>query len=120
MDNAEVTKILKLVADGKISPEQGTDLLGEFVETYGTTGSRRKFNIEVFNMNSGKIEANIKLPVKLASFVGNFIKEKDANFKIGNENIDMNIKEVLEEVIKTGESVEIEADGRRITIRIED
>jgi len=32
----------------------------------------------------------------------------------------MNIKEVLEEVIKTGESVEIETDGRRITIRIED
>jgi polyhydroxyalkanoate synthesis regulator phasin len=32
VDREEVLKILKLVADGKVSPEQGRDLLEEFFE----------------------------------------------------------------------------------------
>jgi hypothetical protein len=120
MERVEVLKVLKLVADGKISPEQGTDLLAEFVESDIEKKTTGRFNIEILNKDTGKVEANIRLPVKLANFVGNILREKEANFKIGSERIDVNIKELLDEVISTGEAVEIEADERRITIRIEE
>jgi len=120
VDREEVLKILKLVADGKVSPEQGRDLLEEFFESYEEVKSGGKFAIEVVDNITGKIEANIKLPVRLAKFVGNFVKEKDANFRIGGRVVDYNLKEVLEEVIKTRESVEIETEDKRVTIKVED
>jgi polyhydroxyalkanoate synthesis regulator phasin len=120
LDREEVLKILKLVADGKVSPEQGRDLLEEFFESYEEVKSGRKFSIEVVDNHSGKVEAHIRLPVRLAKFVGNFVKEKDANFKIGDRVVDYNLKEVLDEVIKSGESVEIETGDKRVTIKIED
>nr|WP_300980567.1 hypothetical protein [Mesotoga sp.] len=111
---------MKLVADGKVSPEQGRDLLEEFFESYEEVKSGGKFTIEVVDNFTGKVEANIKLPVRLARFVGNFVKEKDANFRIGGRVVDYNLKEVLEEVIKTRESVEIETEDKRVTIKVED
>jgi hypothetical protein len=120
VDREEVLKILKLVADGKVSPEQGRDLLEEFFESYEEVKSGGKFTIEVVDNFTGKVEANIKLPVRLARFVGNFVKEKDANFRIGGRVVDYNLKEVLEEVIKTRESVEIETEDKRVTIKVED
>ncbi|HAY98480.1 MAG TPA: hypothetical protein DCY45_04075 [Mesotoga sp.] len=120
MDREEVLKILKLVADGKVSPEQGRDLLEEFFESYEEVKSGGKFTIEVVDNFTGKVEANIKLPVRLARFVGNFVKEKDANFRIGGRVVDYNLKEVLEEVIKTRESVAIETEDKRVTIKVED
>jgi hypothetical protein len=56
----------------------------------------------------------------LARFVGNFVKEKDANFRIGGRVVDYNLKEVLDEVIKTRESVEIETEDKRVTIKVEE
>jgi hypothetical protein len=46
------------------------------LKSYEEVKSGGKFTIEVVDNFTGKVEANIKLPVRLARFVGNFVKEK--------------------------------------------
>ena len=123
MERIEVIKILKLVSEGKVTPEQGTDLLEEFLGEY-STGSKtgilgKKIRIEVYNKIKDAQEVSLTVPLRLAGFVTKFLKGKTSNMKIGDNEIEMDVEEILEEIKRTNEPIEINTEEYLINIRVD-
>ncbi len=120
----ERLQILKMIADGKISAEEGAKLLaalntGVRRETESTTarGEPRWFRVRVTDLATGRPKVNVNVPMGLVN-VG--IK-MGARFAPDVEGVDMN---QLLEAIKSGKHGKIfdvtdEEDGERVEIYVD-
>ena len=126
----ERMQILKMVEEGKISAEEGAKLLAALAESRkppgggpfsgpfsGGAGEARWFRVRVTDLATGKIKANVNIPVGLVN-VG--IK-MGARFAPGLESEQM---EVIAEALKSGAAGKImdvtdEEDGEHVEIFVE-
>jgi hypothetical protein len=126
----ERMQILKMVEEGKISAEEGAKLLAALAESRkppgggsfsgpfsGGGGEARWFRVRVSDLATGKIKANVNIPVGLVN-VG--IK-MGARFAPGLESEQM---EVIAEALKSGAAGKImdvtdEEDGEHVEIFVE-
>jgi hypothetical protein len=128
--NEERTRILKLIQDGKITADEGAQLLDainsaapvtpEEESSSNSSGSTKKgrwFRVKVQDRNTGKMRVNVRMPLTLIS----------AGIKIGAkfspemEKID---QEQLLAFINTGEvgtiaEIDDEDDGEHVEVYIE-
>jgi hypothetical protein len=125
----ERLKILNMVKEGKLTPEEAISLLEALEEsdlppaapkaapTAIPPGSRRWFRVRVTDTGSGKVRANIRVPLSIVS----------AGLKIGKiyapevEGLDA---EKLMEIIQSGDMGQIvdvldEKDGEHVEVYIE-
>lgn len=123
MERSEVIKILKLVADGKATPEQGADLLEEFLGGYSEENQGnmlgKKVRIQVYNKLKEAQEVNINVPMKLAGFITKFLKGKTSVVTIGEEKVDIDVGEILDEIGRTNEPIEIETEEHIINVKVD-
>ena len=116
----ERMKILDMVRDGKISPEEGARLLQALqAGAKRTTSTRdpRSLKVRITDLNSGRAKVSVNIPMSLVT-VG--IK-MGARFAPTNSNFDYN--EVMDAIKSgtTGKIVDMEDhnEGERIEIWIE-
>jgi len=124
----ERAKILRLIQDGKISADQGIQLLdalqdplkskaGGVISQPKVTQAARWFRVSVTDTDSGKVRVNVRLPVNLIT-AG---VKMGARFSPEVEGLDMDQLMVL---IKTGEIGKIvdvvdEEDGEHVEVFLE-
>lgn len=123
----EISKILKMVEEGKINAEEGTELIDLLKEkendgTLKTVNySKKSVRIKVFEED--KVKVNITVPIKLIQVLLN-IGKGIASMVPDGENylkeVDLNIiSEAIEQQVE-GPIVDIETDeGERVLITIE-
>lgn len=114
----ERIKILQMIAEGKISPEQGDDLLKALEQDQDQEQSRehngaRWLFVRVIEPGNGNVRVNLRLPIgwagKLLKFANNFAPEHD-------------FAELYETVRagELGQVVEVDTeDGERVEIWLE-
>ncbi len=118
MDRNEAMRILKMVSEGKIGPEQGVDLIEEIVGGYeANTKYGSKIKIEVFDKLRGKKEVNITIPARLAKWGFKLLGSKAHKISIDGKPLDIDIEALVEEALKTSDPVEIETDEHSIVIK---
>lgn len=118
MMNDERMKILKMISEGKLSPEEGDNLL-RALEPDRQTDSRsaaRWLVVRVYEQDTNRVHVNVRLPVRLAGklirFSSKFIDKAD---------IDME-REVYSAIAQgeTGKVLDIDTeDGTRIEVSLE-
>lgn len=119
MNKEEVIKVLRLVYEKKASPEQAYDLIEEYlnISEEPKIKNKKKIKILVVNKETGKNEANIKIPIKLAKFGTKFIN--NSKFTKNGEKIDIDIDEILDELQQSDEPfVEVDTDTERVLIEL--
>jgi DUF4097 and DUF4098 domain-containing protein YvlB len=138
----EKLRILAMIKDGTLSPEEGLDLLealessrqammplsepepGETpkagTEEETTAEGRRKpryLYIKVDDQESGK-KVNIRIPITLAKFAGKFIP-KHARHEMAAQGVDLDLQGIIEQLEKEGPQSIIEVtDGDKKIVRI--
>jgi hypothetical protein len=121
----ERMKILKMIEEGKLSPEEGTKLLATLSEKRGPTpprapgmpGAPRWLRIRVTDVRTGRSKASVQIPLALV----------DAGMKIGAhfapevEGVDMaNVMEAMRSGM-TGKIIDVtdDEDGEHVEIYVE-
>jgi hypothetical protein len=125
MENDERMKVMKLVQDGKITPEEGDELITLLegrpaapkpaVETQRSSGQKARWmKIRLSNVDTGKLKGNIRVPIGLVN----------AGMKIGArfspELQDMDLTELMD-AIKEGETglfVDVTDDDNRERVEV--
>lgn len=122
----ERMKILNLIAEGKISAEDGAKLLQALAETRRTPGlgsmavgggDTRWFRVRITDLATGKTKVNVNVPMGLVN----------VGLKMGARfapNLDQEQMEALAEALKTGAMGKIvdvisEEDGEHVEIFVE-
>ncbi|MCX6070250.1 MAG: hypothetical protein NTU91_05220 [Chloroflexi bacterium] len=118
----ERMKILKMIEERKISPEEGARLLAALAKAerkraVATPGEGRWLRVRVTDVDSGKTAVNVNLPVSLVN-VG---LRMGARFVPEMEGVSMS---ELEESIRqgvTGKIIDIvdEEEGQRVEVYVE-
>ncbi|AKI97484.1 hypothetical protein [Kosmotoga pacifica] len=118
MNREEVMKILRLIYEKKVTPEDGYNLIKELVEEaepeYRIKG--KKLSILVIDKRTGEKKANIVIPANLASFAAKFVKGK--HIYTNGMPLDVELEELIREVIKTTEPIEIDTEDVKVIIRM--
>ncbi|MCJ7567926.1 MAG: hypothetical protein MUO58_10345 [Anaerolineales bacterium] len=123
MSTKERLKILKMIDEGKITAEEGAQLLGalkkqEKHRSGATEGGARWLRIRVSDLNSGKETVRVNLPIGLV----NIGMKMGARFvpEIDEEAVMEDLAEALSQGV-AGKIIDIvdEADGERVEIFIE-
>jgi hypothetical protein len=129
VSNEERLKVLKMISEGKITPDEGAQLLTALDE--GASGGakstsapsasptlrNRWFRVRVTDSDTGKVRVNVRLPLSMVS----------AGIKMGMrftpqvEGLDM---DQLIEIIQSGEmgqivDVQDDEDGEHVEVYIE-
>lgn len=125
--NEERLKVLKMIQEGKLTPDEGMELLDMLDEqtadvpparsTAMPKSGSRFMRLRVTDMNTGKVRANIRLPLSIVK-AG---MKMGARFSPELHAIDI---DQFEEFINSGEighmlDVEDEKDGEHVEIYIE-
>ena len=104
-------RILKMVQEGKVSPEEGEDLikaLGETVVSENTLSKNPKF-LKIKVRQGDKTKVNVTIPMSLAKLGLKFIP-KDAQMTLGEQKIDLDeILRIIHEGVPDGKIVDIDA-----------
>jgi len=124
----ERVKILKLIQDGKISAEQGVQLLDALQDSYKNkpegvsaqpkvTQAARWFRVSVTDTDSGKVRVNVRLPVNLIT-AG---VKMGARFSPEVEGLDMEQLMILIKAGEIGKIVDVfdEEDGEHVEVFLE-
>jgi hypothetical protein len=116
----ERMKILKMVADGKITAEEAAKLLSAITKSEKqepASGTPKWLRVKVTDIDSGKQQVNVNLPFEMVQIGvrmgARFVPEMDG----------MEIEELLK-VVKAGVTGKIadiidDEDGQRIMLRLE-
>ncbi len=118
MFEEEVKRILKMVEEGKLSPDEGAKLI-EALENKSETRRKGKFlRIQVYSSDGDEI--NLKIPLRLLKFAKNFIPKRYHNISVGDE-IELNLAELIEEVgDEVGDFLDMKTeDGDIVKISVE-
>ena len=134
--SSEKLRILEMIQDGKLTPEEGLELIqaldspGVAAESYsvssdssesccGDTGHSHKkrarcLMIKVDDQDSGK-NVNIRIPIALAKFAGKFIP-KEAKAEMAAQGVDLDLGNILEQLqSETGDNlIEVTEGGKKI------
>ncbi|MFN8470669.1 MAG: hypothetical protein U0822_00490 [Anaerolineae bacterium] len=121
----ERMQILKMIEEGKITPEDGAKLLEALRGPKGTSagsvvqpsaGSARWLVVRVTDMRSGRRKVNVNVPISLVG-IGARIGAKFA------APMDLNIEEIMEAVRsgRVGKIIDVQddADGEHVEIFVE-
>ncbi len=122
--NEERRKVLEMVEEGKLSPEDGARLLAALgtpdeaqadaaPTATGASLNGRQFRVRVTNMATGKQKVTVNIPLGLVEFGLRFVPEND---KFDPETLRQAIRDGL-----TGRIVEVEDEekGDRVEVFIE-
>ncbi len=121
MNKEEILKILRLVYDKKVSPEQAYDLISEYLDVSvspkQSNDKKKKIKIVVTNKTTGKNEANIRIPIKLAKFGTKFIN--NSNLLKNGEKLDIDFDEIIKVLEESDEPfVEVDTDSEKVLIEL--
>ena len=104
-------RILKMVQEGKVSPEEGENLiqaLGETPSIENTPAKNHKF-LKIRVRQGDKTKVNVTIPMSLAKLGLKFIP-KDAQMTLGEQKIDLDeILRIIDEGVPDGKIVDIDA-----------
>jgi hypothetical protein len=118
----ERMQILKMIEEGKISPEEGAKLLGalgskESSQRTQVASSARWFRVRVTDLETGRNKVNVNIPMGLVN-VG-----VRMGAKFIPEDADIDIQELFDQIRSGAQGkiveVENEEDGERVEIFIE-
>ncbi|NOR17611.1 hypothetical protein GQ543_07895 [candidate division WOR-3 bacterium] len=111
----ERKKILNMVAEGKLTPEEADRLLGALKESEEKT---KFFHVRVYNKNNDKTKVKIDIPIgvlKLASKIGTAFKGVvPEGFKVNIHGKEISMDEFTPEMID--KIVEEITEGGRFTL----
>ncbi len=111
----ERMQILEMIAQGKITPEQGADLLSALETEAVVSGPARWLYVRVSEPEYDKVHVNIRIPVSWASKVLKFIKGFSRDVEIDMEEIYLAIQ-----TGEPGQIIQVDTDeGQRIEIWLE-
>lgn len=125
----ERRKILEMVAEGKITPEQADKLLGALKES---SERSRFFCVRVSDKNSGRVKTKVDIPIsvlKIASKIGAIFKgvvpEKGFKMNISGKEIYLDemtpeiIERILDEITEGGRFTLVEVDDEETKEHVE-
>ena len=133
--NDERLRILKMVADGKLSPKEGAELLNGIENLEEKIKPSRWLKIKVWENEGGKEvdsskkpKVNVNIPIGLAKTVLKMIPEKakeKMNFNLGDDASlsleDLNLQELIDAIKSYGPLtlVEVNEEDTKILITLE-
>ncbi len=117
----ERLQILRMVQEGKVTPEEGAKLL-EALESEPPTAraTSQWLRVRVFDEKQNKLKVNVNVPINLVKLFGRFIPTKELEAKgLGPLNMD----EIVE-MVKTGAQGKLvdvydDEEGVRVEIFVE-
>lgn len=117
--SAERLRILEMLSEGKISPEEANDLLST-VETKEVAKSSTKSRfLRVKVSEGGKEKVNVNIPLSLARFALKFIPDS-ARREMLAKGIDIeNLVNSITDELTMGKLVSVEEEGQSVDIFIE-
>lgn len=133
--NDEKLKILKMIAEGKVKPEEGLELLNSLENVEEKIKPSRWLRIKVWENEDGrevdsskKPKVNVNLPLGLAKTVLKMIPEKakeKMNFNLGDDTSlsleDLNLQELIDAIKSYGPLtlVEVNDEDTKVLITLE-
>ena len=127
----EKLRILQMIQDGTISPEEGLELIKALDSTEKAVITRESVPVN-FEPGVGSEDAgdeqpegskrkkvNIKIPIALAKFAGKFVP-KHAHAEMREHGIDLDVAGLMDALEKEGEQnlVEVDDDEGKKVVRI--
>ncbi|MEW6243534.1 MAG: hypothetical protein AB1497_04575 [Bacillota bacterium] len=117
----ERLQILRMVQEGKVTPEEGAKLL-EALESEPAPAKAvsQWLRVRVFDENQHKLKVNVNVPINLVKLLGKFIPSKELEAKgLGPLNVD----EIVE-MVKTGAQGKLvdvydDEEGVRVEVYVE-
>ncbi len=119
MGREEIKKVIEMVKEGKISPEEGERLILAIkkVEKEGK-GKGRFLRISAVDEED---KVNIKIPLFLVRLASKFVPKESLSYEVGGEKVQLPLDEILEHLTNENYTlVEVESeDGSYVKIWIE-
>jgi hypothetical protein len=126
--NEEIIKILKMIEEGKITADQGAELI-KAIEVkqkdmdnaaagINNAGEKKKATAFCIYVSDGdKKEVKVKIPRGLVSFVSKFIP-KGMEGKVEANDTEIDLSELLKELenCACGEVISIDKEGKNVRI----
>jgi len=120
MSSDEISKILNMVKEGKITVEEGEKLILALI-TSNTQGKNKKAKaLRIMAVKNGR-KANIRIPLFFIRLWLKFRPDEVLRIDIGGEKVEIPVRQIIEE-IESGskELMEVETDeGKYAKIWIE-
>ncbi len=118
MYDEEVKRILKMVEEGKITPEEGAKL----IDALGVESPQKKKGryVRIYIESEEGERVNIKIPLKLVKIAHKFIPKKFMKFTYGDDE-SLDLSELLDSIEdEVGEYINITSeDGDVVKISVE-
>ncbi len=117
----EIRKVLNLVKEGKISPEEGEKLILAIKESIKHSQSTKKGKFLRIQIQDGNDKLNIKVPILLIKLGLKFVPQETFKVELNGRKVEIPAEEVIDELLEgTTELVELEDEnGAFIKIWIE-
>lgn len=119
MSNEEIKKVIELVKDGKISPEEGERLILAIKRVEKEEKGKGRF-LRISAVD-GEDKVNIKIPLFLVKLASKFVPKEALSYEVDGEKVQLPLDEILEHLTKENYTlVEVESeDGSYVKIWIE-
>jgi hypothetical protein len=118
--NEDRLRILKMVQEGKVSPEEGERLieaLGD-AQPSGEAKPKKPKLLKIRVKEGDKTKVNVTIPISLAKLGLKFIP-KDAQMTLGDQKIDLEeILRVIEEGVPDGKIVDVDDEDGNTKVEI--
>ncbi len=124
----EKLKILQMVSDGKVSPEEAVELISGLENLEEKIKPSRWLKVKVWEgEKSAKPKVNVTLPLALAQTVINMIPESaktNINIPMGGESLnleDLDIGKIIDAIREYGPLtlVEVDDDDTKVLVTLE-
>ncbi len=112
----EIKRILKMVEEGKLSPDEGAKL----IEALDAKEKKKGKVLRIYVLSPDGDEVNIRIPLKLIKFAKKFIPKKFHNIGLG-EDMEFDVSQFVEEIgTEVGEYLDVKTEeGDIIKISVE-
>ena len=119
MGREEIKKVIEMVKEGKISPEEGERLILAIKKVQ--KDNKKKVRFLRISGADDEDKFNIKIPLFLVKLLGKFVPNESLSYEVNGEKMELPLDEILEHLTSENYTlVEVESeDGSYIKIWIE-
>ncbi len=119
MGREEVKKVIEMVKEGKISPEEGERLILAIKKVERDKKVKGKY-LRILAVKEDK-RANLRVPISLINLVLKLVPDEALTIDMDGEKQELPIREIVDELMKEGtELIEVESDdGKYVKIWVE-
>jgi len=124
----EISKILKMIEEGKLTAEQGKQLIDALGSKKGSSGEtvsedtagsvkKKARTVCIYVSDGDKKEVEVRIPKGLVSCIGKYIP-KGMSGKVADEDINIDLSELMKDLenCECGDIISVNKEGKKVRI----